>query len=299
LSRPRDSEKEIVDFVTVVRSVEHLKHAELNSYGIRIDLDLAASLPVRGRYTVLQEIFLNLIDNGRDAIRQARRAEGRIHISGWNADGRVHLVVEDNGTGIPAADVGRIFDPFFTTKEVGQGTGLGLSITHSIVKDHGGNIYVDSDGSSFTSFHIEIPSASGTEIVRSSPPQTNALRILAVDDEPEMLSVLKQSLGRKGHHVECTSTGKRALQLLSRNKFDVLLLDMHLPEMDGRAIVLRLEAMHPPVSVRPIIVTGDSMSSDIKTFVEDHELPIVMKPIDFDKLNELLHLSSPLNDIRI
>jgi signal transduction histidine kinase/CheY-like chemotaxis protein len=288
LSRPRESGKEIVDLVSIIRSVEHLKYAELKSYGIRLELELPEYLPVIGRYTLLQEIFLNLIDNARDAIRQARRTTGCIHISGHNGDGTIQIVLHDNGTGIPAEDLGRVFDPFFTTKEVGKGTGLGLSVTHSIVKDHAGNIRVESDGSSFTRFHMEFPAAAGTNHLRSTAVASSALRILVVDDEPEMLNVLKQSLGRKGHHVECTSTGKRALQLLSKNKFDVLLLDMHLPEMDGKAIVLRLEAMDPPVSVRPIIVTGDSMSTDTAVFAENHRLPIVMKPIDFNRLDKLL-----------
>ena len=107
-------------------------------------------------------------------------------------------------------------------------------------------------------------------VVPPSSRTPNVLRILAVDDEPEMLNILENSLGQMGHHVECTTTGSRALQLLSKNKFDVLLLDIHLPEMDGTRIIKRIEAMIPPVSVRTIVITGDTISEDIRKFAADH-----------------------------
>ncbi len=187
---------------------------------------------------MLQEVFLNLLDNARDAIRQAGRPVGVIVIHGRVIRGdSVRIDVSDDGTGIHRENLDRIFDPFFTTKDVGQGTGLGLSIVHSIVNDHAGRIQVASDGESFTRFEIEFPRVSISSSVCPERLLNNVLRILAVDDEPEMLNILKNSLVQMGHHVECTTTGHRALYLLSKNKFDVLLLDMHLPEMDGRSIM--------------------------------------------------------------
>jgi signal transduction histidine kinase/CheY-like chemotaxis protein len=290
LSRPGDSDKTLVDVVDVIRSVQHLKVSELNTYGIDIDVDLPESLPTMGRYTLLQEVLLNLLDNARDAIRQAKRQRGLIVIHGRRIRGeRIKIEVSDNGAGILRENRDRVFDPFFSTKDVGQGTGLGLSIVHSIVSDHGGNIQVESDGQSFTRFEMDFPLfCVPANVVPSSSRATNVLRILAVDDEPEILNILENSLGQMGHHVECTTTGSRALQLLSKNKFDVLLLDMHLPEMDGTRIIKRLETMIPPVSVRTIVITGDTISEDIRKFAADHSLPLVMKPVDIDQLNQLL-----------
>ncbi len=290
LSRPGESDKTFVDLVDVIRSVEHLKATELATYNIATDLDLPSSLTMMGRYTLLQEIFLNLIDNARDAIRQAKRSRGLIVIHGRKIrDGRIRIEVSDNGVGILRENRDRIFDPFFSTKDVGQGTGLGLSIVHSIIVDHDGRIQVESDGETFTRFEIEFPLVPIAPYL--SPPKLRTaavLRILAVDDEPEILNILENSLGRMGHHVECTTTGSRALQLLSKNKFDVLLLDMHLPEMDGKSIVKRIQAMIPPVSVKTIVISGDTMSDEIRQFAEDYSLPLVMKPVDVEKLNQLL-----------
>jgi len=290
LSRPGDTDKSLVDLVDVIRSVEHLKAGELGIYGIELDLDLPPSLMLMGRYTQLQEVFLNLIDNARDAIRQADRPRGLIVIHSRSVRGeRLRIEVSDNGVGIPREDRDRIFDPFFSTKDVGQGTGLGLSIVHSIVGDHKGKIQVESDGHSFTRFELEFPQATyDLSVIPPTSRTANVLRILAVDDEPEILSILENSLAQMGHHVEVTTTGNRALQLLSKNKFDVLLLDMHLPEMDGKSIVKRLQAMMPPVSVRTIVITGDTISEDIRKFAADHALPLVMKPLDVQKLNQLL-----------
>jgi len=248
------------------------------------------ALRMMGRYTSLQEIFLNLIDNARDAIREAKRNDGLISVHGRSdGNGSLYVDVTDNGAGIRREDLYRVFDPFFSTKEVGKGTGLGLSVVHSIVSNHGGKIAADSDGSTFTRFSIEFPSKIlDLSDRRSNDPAAQVLRILAVDDDIEILSILKRSLRRLGHHVECTSTGSRALQLLSKNQFDVLLLDMHLPGMDGRGIIERLESVQPPVSVRPVLLTGDTMNEEIARFAADHGLPVVTKPVDFTKLNDLL-----------
>ena len=267
----RIGEKHLVDVVDVIRSVEHLKSTELKSYGISVGLELPPSLTIMGRYTLLQEVFLNLLDNARDAIRQAGRDHGIILINGRIIrPDTIRVDVSDNGTGILRENRDRIFDPFFTPR-ISDREPDSASIVHSIVNDHGGRIFqVASDGESFTRFEIEFPTRLPiASSVAPLPQANNVLRILAVDDEPEMLSILENSLEQMGHHVECTTTGSRALQLLSKNKFDVLLLDMHLPEMDGKSIVTRLQTMIPPVSVRTIVITGDSIRK-IRKFAEEH-----------------------------
>jgi signal transduction histidine kinase len=101
----------------------------------------------------LNQVFLNLIVNAAQAIEN----HGAITIETFVEDDLVHIVVEDNGKGIPSDVVPRIFDPFFTTKEIGKGTGLGLSIAYKIVEQHGGNIKVKSEVNKGTQFIVSIP----------------------------------------------------------------------------------------------------------------------------------------------
>ena len=115
----------------------------------------------------LEQVFLNLITNARDAILQKRAAgfgkdDGEIKISTripGNHEGVVDVMIRDSGSGISAADLERIFDPFFTTKEVGMGTGLGLSISYGIIKEHGGNLEMVQTGTDGTAFRVRLPKA--------------------------------------------------------------------------------------------------------------------------------------------
>jgi signal transduction histidine kinase len=114
------------------------------------------SLPaVLGSSTRLQQVFLNLILNARDAMPQG----GMVEIRTAAFNGSVEVEVTDSGAGIPAEHLHRIFDPFFTTKAVGRGTGLGLSVSYGIIKEHAGKVDVRSTPGKGTSFRLEFPLA--------------------------------------------------------------------------------------------------------------------------------------------
>jgi signal transduction histidine kinase len=109
---------------------------------------------VTGNVNLLQQVVLNLVLNAYQAISTG----GTVSVSTWGEDGQAVLGVRDTGCGISPAHLKRIFDPFFTTRPVGQGTGLGLSICHTVIKQHGGSIVVESsvEGQG-TSFIIRLP----------------------------------------------------------------------------------------------------------------------------------------------
>jgi signal transduction histidine kinase len=112
---------------------------------------------VLGNPIQLEQVFINLLTNARDALEESRQKE--IHISCALAQDLVVVVFRDTGPGIPPGLEQRIFDPFFTTKEVGSGTGLGLSITYGIVQEHGGSISVESQPGEGAAFTVELPLA--------------------------------------------------------------------------------------------------------------------------------------------
>jgi len=124
-------------------------------FGAAIVRDYGDVPPVRGASQELKQVFLNLVVNASqvvdegDEIRVATRAEGN----------RVVVEVHDEGCGIPAEQMSRVFDPFFTTKPVGEGTGLGLSISYQIVRNHKGDLSVESEVGKATCFRVELPVA--------------------------------------------------------------------------------------------------------------------------------------------
>jgi two-component system NtrC family sensor kinase len=113
----------------------------------------------------LSQVFMNLIVNAAHALVE----KGEITVSTWQENNAVYVSVADTGTGIPEEIRGRIFEPFFTTKAVGKGTGLGLSISYGIVKEHGGEITVESRVGTGTTFTVMLP-LNGLQGIGEAPP---------------------------------------------------------------------------------------------------------------------------------
>lgn len=125
----------------------------------RIDVDVAPDLVVLGSQSHIVQVLINLIENSMHAIQSAGR-EGEISIRAVILEnGRVQLLLRDNGTGINEDVIDKIFDPFFTTKDVGKGLGMGLSTCHTIINNHGGVLSADSDGASYTEFSLDLEAA--------------------------------------------------------------------------------------------------------------------------------------------
>jgi hypothetical protein len=132
--------------------IEH----QMEKAGIRVQLELEEQIPsVKGNAGKLQQVFLNLFLNARDAMA----AEGMLTVRTRRQGETVAIDVLDTGHGIDPENVNRIFDPFFTTKAARKGTGLGLSVSYGIVREHGGIIEVDSQPGEGTRFHLEFPLA--------------------------------------------------------------------------------------------------------------------------------------------
>ena len=153
-SRTSTTEFDEVDLNRVIRETATLIGHQLEKVGVQTELQLAESLPaVRGNSGKLQQVFLNLFLNARDAMEGG----GVLRVRSWSEDGLVRIDVLDTGQGIAPEHLERIYDPFFTTKGSRKGTGLGLSVTYGIVKEHGGAIAVDSKPGSGTRFHLDFP----------------------------------------------------------------------------------------------------------------------------------------------
>jgi len=158
LSRPATSSNERidVDLNAIVTDVFSLLEHQFEVAKIKVRRDLApAAVPVVGIEHQLQQVFLNLFLNARDAMPRG----GWLTVTTRVEDGRAIAEIADTGSGIPSEHLARIYDPFFTTKEIGRGTGLGLSITYGIVREHDGSIHCDSAVGQGTRFTVSLPLA--------------------------------------------------------------------------------------------------------------------------------------------
>jgi C4-dicarboxylate-specific signal transduction histidine kinase len=165
--RAAPASREPVSLRHVIERALSLMREQLRLREIEVTVDLGPEEPmVLGNAIQLEQVFINLLTNARDAVAESPRKA--IRISGSARSGAVEVALADTGHGIPSGLERRIFDPFFTTKEVGKGTGLGLSITYGIIKEHGGTISVVSLPGEGATFLINLPLAPA-ETKQTSP----------------------------------------------------------------------------------------------------------------------------------
>jgi two-component system NtrC family sensor kinase len=155
-SRTSPTEFVSVDLNKIVRETLALMEHQMTKSGVTATLALDDALPrIKGNPGKLQQVFLNLFLNARDAMERG----GVLALKTWALDGRVLVTVADSGAGIARENLEKIFDPFFTTKGAKKGTGLGLSVSYGIVREHGGNIEVASEIGAGTRFELSFPEA--------------------------------------------------------------------------------------------------------------------------------------------
>jgi PAS domain S-box-containing protein len=201
----------------------------------------------------------------------------------------VKVSVTDTGFGIDEEIMERIFDPFFTTKDVGKGTGLGLASAYGIIKNHNGIIQVYSEKDHGTTFNIYLPSSDLEEPVDAevnSELLSGEETILLVDDEEATILVEKLMLEELGYTVFPARSGKRAIELYNENKagFDLVALDMIMPEMNGKDTYGELKKINP--EVRVLLVSGYSLNKQIEELMGLGCKGYIQKPFDIVQLSQ-------------
>ncbi|HEX3770624.1 MAG TPA: ATP-binding protein, partial [Polyangiaceae bacterium] len=249
----------------------------------------------------LGQVFLNLLINAAQALPEDRRDENRIRlVVRASSPARVAVEVHDNGVGIPPQVRGRIFEPFFTTKPVGIGTGLGLTICHGIVASLGGTLSFESELGKGTVFRVELP-ASPTQAAAATSrgaradgerPRTGAPpsrgRILVVDDEPIVCFTLERLLSNEGQVVALTSARKALASIQQGERFDVILCDLMMPEMDAPLLYDEITKIAPGQAERMLFVTGGAFTPRAREFLERVPNTRIEKPFDVEALLTLV-----------
>ncbi|HXO84113.1 MAG TPA: ATP-binding protein [Gemmatimonadales bacterium] len=300
-ARAGSKERALVDLNETVRRTYALRSYHLTTLNITVNLELDEENPKAwANSSEMQQMLLNLLINAEQALTTvpagAKRAITLRTVTA--GEDRVRLEVADTGPGIPPEIREKIFDPFFTTKPEGMGTGLGLSICYGIVHDHGGRIYAKSVPGDGATFVVELPRDARAR-PRTMPPAApevsepespdGALSVLLVDDEEGLRRAAAKFLTRRGMHVVAVRDGKDALQVLRRQRFDVIVSDVRMPGMSGGEFLDQLRRDHPAMVRRLVFTTGDSFAAETGALLRDSGVPSLVKPYDFASLQRLLH----------
>jgi len=216
-------------------------------------IDEGTTLWVDGDPLDLERIILNLIANGRDAVGQSGQIDIGVELRSSDEDeATVVLWVQDDGEGMSVDVRTRMFEPFFTTRK-GQGaTGLGMSVVYGVVQGMGGSVFVDSRPEKGTCIEIHLPLAEASPHPRSisavssvqMPENGHGVRVLVVEDSPDVRDTLSEMLQIGGYTVEAAVTGKEALERLAHQPaIDLVLSDVVMPKMGGFELAERMDEM--------------------------------------------------------
>jgi PAS domain S-box-containing protein len=274
---------------------------------IREDIDLeavfcGADTSVLADPVQVEQVIMNLITNAVDAMPGG----GRIVIETQARDGHVVLSVTDTGSGMDAATQDKVFDPFFTTKEVGKGTGLGLAMVYGIVRQHKGAIYLHSEPGTGTSIRISLPAggaiAPRPEAVTlpSDGPTEGHETILVAEDDEALRSLVKEMLERFGYTVLLAADGAEALEIYRENasRIDMLLIDLVMPRMNGRAFFAAARTLNP--GVRALFYSGYAADLVEPGSGLEPGMHLLPKPFSFSELGSKVRqiLDGPVREDR-
>jgi PAS domain S-box-containing protein len=257
--------------------------------GVRLHLDVDAGAPrwVRGDPTRLRQILFNLVGN---AVKFTREGEIALEVETHPRADEVSFRIRDTGIGIPPEALARLFERFAqvddsTTRQFG-GTGLGLSISKQLATLMGGDLEAESvegAGSTFT-LRIPLPPAEprGPRAADADAPmRPAALRILLAEDVRVNQLVVTRLLERLGHTVAVASDGREALEIIQSEDFDVVLMDAHMPHLDGIETTRAIRALDRPQRQVPIVaLTASAMVGDRERFLEAGMDAYASKPVD-------------------
>lgn len=279
------------DVNVIVREVAALLSRTIDK-SIEIEVQMADDLkPAICDAGQVQQAILNICINARDAMPSG----GMLRISTSNAGlgsedvkalldvspgEYVQISVSDTGVGMDKDTQEHIFDPFFTTKE--KGTGLGLSLVYGIIKKHGGFIQVYSEPGKGSEFRLFLPACTAgeacSEVQKGSEFRRGTATVLVVDDEPMIRDIVKEILERQGYSVLTAADGAEAVTIYQQNagRIGLVLLDMVMPQMNGREVFQRLRRINP--GVRVIVSSGYSHDRDADHLLEQGAVGFVQKP---------------------
>ncbi len=323
-SRPPTPRKATLHLGDVAQRALQLHEHSLRANGITVSFVSPVGIPpVVGDASQLTQLFLNLLTNAEQAIREVRE-HGTLQVRLERRGDGVAVSFQDDGPGIRAEVLPRLFDPFFTTKRPGGGTGLGLSICMAIAREHGGDIEAQSLPEGGALFTVLLPSerasaaegspsrregegvsvdrelkASPTERGSQASASLRGRSVLVVDDEESIRELVVDGLSAQGLAVDCASSGGQAQRLAATRAYDAVLCDLHLAgggasTSSGKEIYERLCAQAGDSKPLFIFMTGDLLDSTTLASLNQGDARVVQKPFRISDLLAILGEALPV-----
>lgn len=279
----------------IINDTVELIEKMMDNKNIDIKMEINDSIPaINGDSNQLEQVIMNLVLNAADAMPGggivtiktsfANLGNEATRIHPLLSPGRyVELTISDTGTGIPEEIKSRIFDPFFTTKDRGKGTGLGLAMVYGIVKEHKGVINVKSQLGRGTTFEIYLPASDRLAYKVERPSvysMTGREKILVVDDEPDVLSFIKETLDKQGYKVLITDNPMYALDTFKQisDNIDLVITDIVMPLVDGRELIKHFKIIKPGLKV--VAISGYDALNLVRGRKDKDIDAFVRKPFD-------------------
>ncbi len=296
-SRPDEEPQAATDVAQVMRSAVGLARNELRHLGRLVERYQEVP-PILASGRRLEQVFVNLLVNAGHALGERAGDQHQVTVVVRpGAPGEVVAEVQDTGAGMAPEVRTRIFEPFFTTKPVGAGTGLGLAICHGIVASLGGRIEVESEPGRGSTFRVHLPALPPGAAVAGAPRPAAAeppvhlpagARLLIVDDDPLILSLLTRALAG-GPEVVALLDAREALERLRQGeRFDLLLCDLMMPELSGMDFHAALLAIDPALAGGAVFITGGAFTPRARAFLARVGNTCLEKPFDPQKLRRLV-----------
>ncbi len=297
-SKKSDPLTRVVNINDEIRNMQKLLGKSIPKM-IEIKTELADDIfPINADSIQMSQIVMNLVINARDAISDSGVIKIKTRnltftdntaVSGFTMlpGNYIEVSVSDNGSSMDNEVMEHIFEPFYTTKEAGKGTGLGLSIVYSIVRNHDGVIYCESEKGKGTSFIILLPAASSEQEKQPISTQAELLiggreTILLVDDEKSILEIGKDYLERYGYKVMTAGNGEEAVDIYQRlgDKINLVILDLIMPGRGGKKCLLDLLKINPGIKV--LMASGFANAAQEEELIKAGAAAFLHKPYQPD-----------------
>ncbi len=283
---------EDINFKSEIETIVNSMEVIAKQYHNVISLDLAPDVPkfIKTDKTRLSQIIINLLSN---ALKFTKDGDVNIHV--YTKDNcALNFEITDTGIGIPQKYIDKIFDKFVQVErnsdEQFQGTGLGLAIVKRFVDSFGGQIYIDSELNKGTTIRFSIPLILGEEVVRDTSNKNSMsienLSVLVVEDN-KVNQIVTQKILEK-NKLKCTIAvdGFHALEILETEKFDIILMDIHMPKMNGFETT---EKIHELGITTPIIALTASDKYELEGDISKYKMKdILVKPFEFHDLRQII-----------